>query len=111
MLSILTSIRVILMTSSSSSIPSSLQRMILLINSISSFLIGMSHWCIQVGSQCFHYYIVSRFPGEQSIHMSVKKVTTDTAHTYPVEFLNSLNASGLPLARLALKPGCPLMLL
>jgi hypothetical protein len=30
---------------------------------------------------------------------------------YPVEYLNSLNASGLPLARLALKPGCPLMLL
>ena len=71
----------------------------------------MSHWCVQIGSQCHHYYIVPRFPGEQSIHMSVDKVTTDTAHTYPVEFLNSLNASGLPLACLSLKPGCPLMLL
>ena len=71
----------------------------------------MSHGCIQVGSQCPHYYIVPRFPGEQSIHMSVDKVNTDTAHTYPVKFLNSLNASGLPLAYLTLKPGCPLMLL
>ena len=99
------------MISSSSSVPSSLQRMILLINSISSFLIGMSYRSIQVGSQCPHYYIVPRFPGEQSIHMSVDKVNTDTAHTYPVKFLNSLNTSGLPLACLALKPGCPLMLL
>ena len=87
--SILTSIRLILMTSSSLSIPSSLQRMILLINSISSFLIGMAHRCIQVGSQCPHYYIVPRFPGEQSIHMSVDKVTTDTAHT--------LSSSSTPL--------------
>ena len=30
---------------------------------------------------------------------------------YPIEFLNSLKASGLPLAQLALKIGCPLMLL
>ena len=30
---------------------------------------------------------------------------------YPAEYLNSLNASGLPLARLTLKPGCPLMVL
>ena len=71
----------------------------------------MSHGSIQVGSQSPHYYMVPRFPGEQSIHMSVDKVNTDTTHTYPVEFLNSLNASGLPLAHLALKPGCPLMLL
>jgi ATP-dependent DNA helicase PIF1 len=30
---------------------------------------------------------------------------------YPIEFLNQQKASGLPLAHLALKPGCPLMLL
>ena len=29
----------------------------------------------------------------------------------PVEFLNSLNASGLPLANLELKSGCPIILL
>ena len=43
--------------------------------------------------------------------MSVDKVNNDHSHIYPVEFLNSLNVSGLPLARIALKPGCPLMLL
>ena len=30
---------------------------------------------------------------------------------YPIEYLNSLKAGGLPLARLALKVGCPVMLL
>ena len=43
--------------------------------------------------------------------MSVDKVNSDNSHIYPVEFLNSLNVSGLPLACIALKPGCPLMLL
>ena len=42
--------------------------------------------------------------------MSMDKVKTDSAHINPVEFLNSLNASGHPLAHLTLKPGCPLML-
>jgi hypothetical protein len=43
--------------------------------------------------------------------MSADSVTTDDGLAYPVEYLNSLNVSGLPLAKLALKPGCPLMLL
>jgi hypothetical protein len=55
--------------------------------------------------------ILDRFPGEQTVLMGVDKVNKDTSHVYPAEFLNSLNASGLPLARLALKPACPLMLL
>ena len=42
---------------------------------------------------------------------TLNKVQGDNATLYPTEFLNSINASGLPLARLALKPGCPLMLL
>src|SRR5882762_1235531 len=43
--------------------------------------------------------------------MGVDKVNKDTSHVYLTEFLNSLNASGLPLACLTLKPGCPPMLL
>jgi ATP-dependent exoDNAse (exonuclease V) alpha subunit len=30
---------------------------------------------------------------------------------YPVEYLNSINVSGLPLAKLSLKVGCPVMVL
>ena len=58
-----------------------------------------------------NHVILDKFPGEQAIRMGVDKVGGDSSHIYPVEFLNSLNASGLPLACLALKPGCPLMLL
>ena len=39
------------------------------------------------------------------------KVLSDNATLFPTEFLNFINASGLPLACLTLKPGCPLMLL
>ena len=43
--------------------------------------------------------------------MGVDKVAKDISHVYPAEFLNSLNASGLPLAHLTVKLRCPLMLL
>ena len=62
------------------------------------------------GDQLNHS-ILDRFPGGETIHMSIDKVTHDDSHIYPVEFLNSLNASRLPLAHLAFNPGCPLMLL
>ena len=35
----------------------------------------------------------------------------DSATLYPVKFLQNFNVSGLPCAKLALKIGCPLMLL
>jgi ATP-dependent DNA helicase PIF1 len=42
--------------------------------------------------------------------MSTDKVV-DGEDIYPIEYLHSLTATGLPLAHLALKPSCPLMLL
>ena len=38
-------------------------------------------------------------------------VDVDNSALYPAEFLNTLNVSGLPPHRLALKVGCPIMLL
>jgi hypothetical protein len=54
--------------------------------------------------------ILDRFPGEECIVRSIDKVV-GIENIYPIEFLNAQKASGLPLANLALKIGCPLMLL
>src|ERR1700677_2529075 len=54
--------------------------------------------------------ILDTFPGQQTTITSIDKVI-NMENIYPVEFLHSLKASGLPLAHLTLKPGCPLMLL
>src|SRR5882762_5940296 len=60
--------------------------------------------------------ILAKFTGQEKVLMSADSVVTDDGvpidyQPYPAEYLNSLICSGLPLARLALKPGCPLMLL
>jgi ATP-dependent DNA helicase PIF1 len=55
--------------------------------------------------------ILDRFPGEQTVVISADKVINHNSDAYPTEFLNSLIISGLLLAHLTLKPGCPLMLL
>ena len=60
--------------------------------------------------------ILAKFPGEEKVLLSADSIMTERNEVvdyqaYSIEYLNSLNVSGLPLARLALKPGCPLMLL
>lgn len=55
--------------------------------------------------------ILDKMPGEETIIHSIDKTKAGTDQHYPVEFLNTIAATGLPLAHLALKPGCPLMLL
>ena len=60
--------------------------------------------------------ILQKFPGQETVLWSADNVDMEHVHAneaqlYPPEFLATLKASGLPLARLALKPGCPLMLL
>jgi hypothetical protein len=59
---------------------------------------------------------LERFPGEKKVLHSVDFVQTeqgvdDNELQAPVEFLNSINASGLPLSKLELKIGCPVMIL
>lgn len=59
--------------------------------------------------------ILVKLPEEEHVLMSADSVNAEEyAHNfqpYPVEFLNFITASGPPLSKLALKSGCPLMLL
>ena len=57
--------------------------------------------------------ILARFPGVEKVLLSADSVESEEAdfQPYPIEYLNSLKAGGLPLAKLALKVGCPVMLL
>jgi hypothetical protein len=59
--------------------------------------------------------ILSAFPGDLKVYHSadsISKEGQDGAEImYPVEYLNTIKASGLPLAKLSLKLGCPVMVL
>ena len=59
--------------------------------------------------------VLNTFPGEERIYQSADWVASenddDISSIYPVEFLNSINASGLPLAKLKLKIGCSVIVL
>jgi len=54
--------------------------------------------------------VLGKFPGDEFTLISIDKVKGNQ-EDYPIEYLNSLNVSGLPLAHLHVKLGCPLMLL
>ena len=64
-----------------------------------------------------NHAILNRFPGELQVFQSADSIEDNEGHgeegilMYPVEYLNSINCSGLPLAKLALKVGCPVMVL
>jgi len=63
--------------------------------------------------------LLSMMSGEEQVFYSADTVTQEAGaddessdvNTFPVEFLRSLTASGLPPGELRLKPGCPLILL
>ena len=60
--------------------------------------------------------ILEKMPGREKVLRSADTIDLadepqDDYQPYPMEYLNSLTASGLPLSRLALKVGCPVMLL
>ena len=55
-------------------------------------------------------------PGQEFIFHSADSIKTEPgadqdAEPLPVEFLRSMEASGLPPGELHVKPGCPLILL
>ena len=60
--------------------------------------------------------MLSDFPGEEKSFLSADSVKENNENgegelMYPVEYLNSINCSGLPLHKLQLKVGCPVMIL
>jgi hypothetical protein len=62
--------------------------------------------------------VLQRFPGESHVFYSADCIPTseqsggdDPMLNYPVEYLNAINCSGLPLAKLEVKVGCPVMIL
>jgi hypothetical protein len=60
-----------------------------------------------------NHHILQKFPGEERVFHSADSIANDADGEvlYPAEYLNSINCSGLPLAHLALKVGCPVMVL
>ena len=59
--------------------------------------------------------MLNGFPGEERVFLGQDSVVNDRPDEgelmYPAEYLNSINCSGLPLAKLKLKIGCPVMVL
>ncbi|KAK9050793.1 hypothetical protein SSX86_030238 [Deinandra increscens subsp. villosa] len=55
--------------------------------------------------------MIDNFVGEEKVYYSFDEAEDDCNNLYPVEFLNTLNVSGLPPHRLRLKVGCPIILL
>ncbi|GBN61440.1 hypothetical protein AVEN_1733-1, partial [Araneus ventricosus] len=59
-----------------------------------------------------NFTVQEKVPTAARTYYSIDKCLNDEeATSYPVEFLNSLNPSCIPLHRLVLKVGCPIMLL
>jgi ATP-dependent DNA helicase PIF1 len=61
---------------------------------------------------------LEKFPGRVQVFHSADSIPTseqsggdDGLQNYPVEYLNEINCSGLPLAKLEVKKGCPVMIL
>ncbi|XP_073121317.1 uncharacterized protein [Henckelia pumila] len=55
--------------------------------------------------------LISKFPGEEREYASWDTIEDDNNNLFQEEFLNTLSPSGLPLHRIVLKVGCPIMLL
>ncbi len=59
--------------------------------------------------------MLNAFPGQEQTFFSQDSVENDHPDEgelmYPAEYLNEINCSGLPLAKLRLKIGCPVMVL
>ena len=62
-------------------------------------------------------FILDQFPGEEVVLHSTNTIFNNNSNAgqkklmYPPEYLHSINCSRLPLAKLKLKVGCPVIVL
>jgi len=55
--------------------------------------------------------VVQRLSTSEHEYASIDSVSSEDGTYYPIEFLNTLNPSGMPLHRLSLKVGSPIIML
>jgi hypothetical protein len=74
--------------------------------------------CVNTEVDSLNAEVLKKFPGQAQVFYSADSIPTseqsgedDPMLNYPIEYLNSINCSGLPLAKLELKEGCPIMVL
>jgi ATP-dependent exoDNAse (exonuclease V) alpha subunit len=73
---------------------------------------------LNVDVDALNKLVLEKFPGRLHVFQSADFIPSseqsggeDPMLNYPVEYLNEINCSGLPLAKLELKEGCPVMIL
>ena len=74
--------------------------------------------CLNTEVDSLNAKVLHKFPGNIQVFHSADSIPPsehngddDPMLNYPVEYLNAINCSGLPLAKLELKKGCPIMVL
>ena len=74
--------------------------------------------CLNKDVDIMNHKVLQEFPGQSQVFYSADSIPTselsgedDPLLNYPVEALNEINCTGMPLANLEVKIGCPIMVL
>jgi ATP-dependent DNA helicase PIF1 len=74
--------------------------------------------CLNKDVDTVNHKVLQEFPGQSQVFYSADSIPTselsgedDPLLNYPVEYLNEINCTGMPLANLEVKIGCPIMVL
>jgi ATP-dependent DNA helicase PIF1 len=74
--------------------------------------------CLNKDVDTVNHKVLQEFPGQSQVFYSADSIPTselsgedDPLLNYPIEYLNEINCTGMPLANLEVKIGCPIMVL
>ncbi len=71
--------------------------------------------CLNEDVDKMNHKVLQKFPKQSQVFYSVDSIPTselrknDPLLNYPVKYLNEINCTGFPLARLEVKIGCPII--